>query len=160
MFDISGVGSGAPTGAYITSLSSTDNAGIVQLGANQLVLTNASGTFAGSIQDGGTYGGTGGSLALAGGTETLTGVNTYTGGTVVLGGTLQMSGAGTLGAATGTSNVVGRHARSRPHHADASRPVPDGRHACKTVRSTRRSCPSEASSTASAAPPASRPSAV
>ena len=107
VFDISGVGSGAPTGAYITSLSSTDNAGIVQLGANQLVLTNARGSFAGSIQDGGTYGGTGGSLALAGGTESLTGVNTYTGGTVVLGGTLQMSGAGTLGAATGTATLWG-----------------------------------------------------
>lgn len=106
-FDISGVGSGSPTGAFITSLSSTDNLGVVQLGVNQLVLTNASGTFAGSIQDGGLYGGTGGSLVLAGGMETLTGVNTYTGGTMVLAGTLQLSGAGTLGAPTSSATLWG-----------------------------------------------------
>jgi autotransporter-associated beta strand protein len=107
IFDISGMGSGSPTGAYIMSLSSTDRAGLVQLGANQLIITNASGTFAGTIQDGGSYGGTGGQLVLAGGTETLTGVNTYTGGTIVLAGTLRMSGAGTLGAATSTATLVG-----------------------------------------------------
>jgi autotransporter-associated beta strand protein len=107
IFDISGVGSGAPAGTYVTSLSSTDSAGFILLGANQLVLTNANGTFAGTIADGGSYGGSGGSLALAGGTETLTGVNTYTGGTVVWAGTLQLSGAGTLGAATGATTVRG-----------------------------------------------------
>jgi autotransporter-associated beta strand protein len=107
IFDISGVGSGYPTGAFIASLSSTDNAGLVLLGANQLVLTNASGSFAGSIQDGGSYGGAGGSLVLAGGTETLTGVNTYTGGTIVLAGDLQLSGAGTLGAPTGSAALWG-----------------------------------------------------
>jgi autotransporter-associated beta strand protein len=107
IFDISGVGGGSPTAAYITSLSSTDSAGFVLLGANQLVLTNASGTFAGTIGDGGLYGGTGGSLLLAGGTETLTGANVYTGGTIVVAGTLQMSGAGTLGATTGTTTLLG-----------------------------------------------------
>ena len=107
IFDISGVGSGSSTGAFITSLSSTDSLGVVQLGSNQLVLTNANGTFAGSIQDGGLYGGTGGSLVLAGGIETLTGINTYTGGTIVLAGTLQLSGAGTLGAPTGSATLWG-----------------------------------------------------
>jgi len=107
IFDISGVGGGSPAAATITSLSSTDSAGFVLLGANQLVLTNASGTFAGTIGDGGLYGGTGGSLLLAGGTETLTGANVYTGGTIVLAGTLQMSGAGTLGATTGTTMLLG-----------------------------------------------------
>jgi autotransporter-associated beta strand protein len=81
--------------------------GLVQLGANQLVLTNANGTFGGTIADGGIYGGGGGSLVLAGGKETLTGVNTYTGGTIVLAGTLQLFGAGTLGASTGTATLFG-----------------------------------------------------
>jgi autotransporter-associated beta strand protein len=107
VFDISGVGSGSTSGAYIKSLSSTDNGGLVLLGANQLVLTNASGTFAGTIADGGSYGGSGGTLVLAGGVETLTGVNTYTGGTIVVSGTLQMSGAGTLGATTSTAALFG-----------------------------------------------------
>jgi autotransporter-associated beta strand protein len=56
------------------------------LGANRLVLTNASDTFAGIIQ--GTSG-----LTLNGGTEVLTGTNTYTGTTVVNGGTLQVDGS-------------------------------------------------------------------
>jgi autotransporter-associated beta strand protein len=107
IFDISGVGNGSPSGTSIMSLSSTDNAGLVALGANQLILTNARGTFAGTIADGGSYGGSGGSLVLAGGIETLTGANTYTGGTIVLAGTLQMSGAGTLGATTGTATLLG-----------------------------------------------------
>ena len=107
VFDISGVGGGLPSGAYIKSLSSIDNAGLVLLGANQLVLTNANGTFAGTIADGGSYGGSGGTLVLAGGIETLTGVNTYTGGTIVVSGTLQMSGGGTLGATTGTAALLG-----------------------------------------------------
>jgi autotransporter-associated beta strand protein len=106
-FDISGVGSGAPSSAYIASLSSTDNAGVVMLGANQIVLTNASGTFAGTIADGGIYGGSGGTLVLAGGNETLSGVNTYTGGAIVLAGTLRMSGAGTLGAPTAAAALWG-----------------------------------------------------
>ena len=107
IFDISGVGNGSPSGTSIMSLSSTDNAGLVALGANQLILTNAGGTFAGMIADGGSYGGAGGSLVLAGGIETLTGVNTYTGGTIVLAGKLQMSGAGTLGATTSTAMLFG-----------------------------------------------------
>jgi autotransporter-associated beta strand protein len=96
MFDISGLGSGTPVGGYITSLSSTDNTGVVQLGANQLVLTAASGTFSGIIQDGGGYGGTGGSLAVTGGVETLSGANTYTGGTVLTAGEI-IVGASSIG---------------------------------------------------------------
>ncbi len=41
------------------------------------------------------------------GTLVLSGVNTYSGGTIVSGGTLLLSGAGTLGAATGTTTVSG-----------------------------------------------------
>jgi subtilase-type serine protease len=73
-FDISRVD---PT-AYITSLS---GAGNVALGANTLELTNASGTFNGQLTDGGLGGGVGGSVILAGGRETLSGLNTYTGST-------------------------------------------------------------------------------
>jgi subtilase-type serine protease len=64
--------------ALIQSLS---GAGNVELGANTLELTNASGTFAGVLADGGLVGGTGGSLVIAQGTETLTGTNTFTGST-------------------------------------------------------------------------------
>lgn len=41
------------------------------------------------------------------GTLVLSGANTYSGGTIVSGGTLLLSGAGTLGAATGTTTVFG-----------------------------------------------------
>ncbi|GGA44220.1 autotransporter outer membrane beta-barrel domain-containing protein [Dyella nitratireducens] len=64
--------------ALIQSLS---GAGNVALGANTLELTNASGTFAGVLADGGLVGGTGGSLVIAQGMETLTGSNTFTGST-------------------------------------------------------------------------------
>jgi subtilase-type serine protease len=64
--------------ALIQSLS---GAGTVALGANTLELNNASGTFAGVLADGGLVGGTGGSLVIARGTETLTGSNTFTGST-------------------------------------------------------------------------------
>jgi uncharacterized protein with beta-barrel porin domain len=99
VFDISGVGDGSPAGALIQSLSSTDNTGFVLLGANQLILTNANGTFAGVIEDGGGYGGVGGSLAIVGGTEILTGTGAYTGATVIDGGVLEVDGliAGTSG---------------------------------------------------------------
>ena len=61
------------------------------LGVNGLVLTNANETYAGSIQDG--FNGPGGSLALTGGKEILTGASTYTGSTTVSGGTLQIDGS-------------------------------------------------------------------
>ena len=64
------------------------------LGANTLTLSNASGTFAGSI------GGTGG-LTLTTGTETLSGTNGYTGLTTINGGTLALSGAGSIAMSSG-----------------------------------------------------------
>lgn len=72
MFDISGTTSGA----VIKTISGTGN---VELGAKNLKLSNASGTFAGTIA------GVGGSMTYAGGgTMTVTGNNTYTGGTSVI----------------------------------------------------------------------------
>jgi len=94
IFDISGIGNitGAPPGTAITSLSGTTGA-MVALGGNQLVITNASGTFAGTIADGGLSGGSGGSIVLTRGTETLGGINSYTGGTTIAGGTLVVNGS-------------------------------------------------------------------
>jgi autotransporter-associated beta strand protein len=86
LFDISGTTSGA----QVKQLTGT---GTVTLGARTLGVTNASGTFAGSIN------GTGGFL-LTSGTQTLTGANSYTGGTMITAGTLALSGGGALSSAT------------------------------------------------------------
>ncbi len=75
-FDISGVLSGAP------QIANLAGSGTVQLGANLLAITNASGEFSGSIQDSLL----GGGLAVFSGTMTLSGVSTFTGPTYVLGG--------------------------------------------------------------------------
>jgi autotransporter-associated beta strand protein len=81
-FDIS-----ATNGASIVSLSGNGN---TNLGAKQLTLTNASGTYSGVLS------GTG-SFALNAGTETLSGVNTYTGGTSIQqGALLALSGNGSI----------------------------------------------------------------
>ncbi|PDT75680.1 autotransporter [Bradyrhizobium sp. C9] len=85
IFDISRAGGGVP----INSLSGTSIAGTVNLGANTLTFTNANGTFAGVIRDGGA----GGGVAVTGGKEVLTGINTYTGATTVTGGTLEVDGS-------------------------------------------------------------------
>ncbi|MFS2021545.1 autotransporter domain-containing protein, partial [Massilia sp. CT11-108] len=75
-------------GAQVRTLSGS---GAVLLGGQTLTLTNAGDTFAGSIQ------GSGG-LAIAAGTETLTGVNTHTGATAVSqGATLALAGNGSIG---------------------------------------------------------------
>jgi autotransporter-associated beta strand protein len=82
---------------------SIEGDGAVFLGANNLTLgtNNLGTTFSGLIQDGGTNGGTGGSLTETGtGKLTLTKSNTYTGGTNITGGTLQVTN--TSGSATGT----------------------------------------------------------
>lgn len=81
-FDISATAAGA-------SIKSLTGTGTVQLGAQTLTLTSASGTFSGVIA------GTGG-FTLNGGTELLSGANTYTGPTTVNAGTLEI-GAGTIG---------------------------------------------------------------
>ena len=109
--------------------------GAVFLGANNLTVgtNNLGTTFSGLIQDGGSGGGTGGSLTKAGsGKLTLTKSNTYTGGTTItkgtllvtnrsgsatgtgsvqvnagtLGGTGRISGAATIGTATGTATTA------------------------------------------------------
>jgi autotransporter-associated beta strand protein len=75
--------SSATTAPQIKSLS---GGGSVELGAQTLSLTNASGTFTGNTT------GAGG-LTLVSGTETLSGTNTYTGMTTVNGGTLSIDGS-------------------------------------------------------------------
>jgi autotransporter-associated beta strand protein len=90
--DISASTPGA--GASIASLSGS---GAVALGANQLVLSKASGSFSGNIS------GTGG-LFVNAGTQTLTGVNSYSGLTQIgTGATLAIAGNGAI---TGSSGVL------------------------------------------------------
>lgn len=78
------------------TIQSLAGVGVVSLGDNNLVLSNASGSFSGVLADGGYYPATGGSLTLSGGTQILGGVNTYTGGTIVTGGTLGLAATGSL----------------------------------------------------------------
>jgi fibronectin-binding autotransporter adhesin len=95
--------SGTSAGASIQSLSGN---GAVTLGSNTLKLSNADGTFAGSIS------GTGG-FAVTGGTETLSGSNGYTGATTISSGaTLALSGTGSIANSSvvsdlGTFNISG-----------------------------------------------------
>ncbi|WP_439098826.1 autotransporter family protein [Bradyrhizobium yuanmingense] len=84
-FDISAI-SGA--GSRIRSLAGT---GTVNLGAKNLIITNANDTFAGAIN------GTGG-LTITSGTQTLSGANTYGGATTLTGGTLRAGAAGAFSA--------------------------------------------------------------
>jgi autotransporter-associated beta strand protein len=87
--------SGVDQGPQLTSLSGS---GSVWLGSQDLTLTQASGTFAGNIDgDGG--------VAVAGGTQTLSGANTYTGATVIgTEGTLVLSGSGAIALSSGLVN--------------------------------------------------------
>jgi outer membrane autotransporter protein len=91
IFDISGV---TGTGSAIIQSLSGDATSLVSLGANTLVLSNASGSYAGVL-----YGS--GGLTVAGGTQTLGGINTYTGPTTVDGGILVVNGV-----LAGTSSVA------------------------------------------------------
>ncbi|SEJ53251.1 autotransporter-associated beta strand repeat-containing protein [Frateuria terrea] len=86
-FDISGANGDA-------SITTLDGNGALDLGSNDLNLTDASGTFAGTI------GGTGG-VNVVGGTEVLSGTNTYTGGTTINNGTVQIGNDANLGDASG-----------------------------------------------------------
>jgi autotransporter-associated beta strand protein len=88
-FDISG----AWSDVAIQSLSGDPN-GLVTLGSNTLVITNANDSYAGVID------GAGG-LTLTGGVQVLSGINTYTGATTVDGGMLVVNGI-----LAGTSNVT------------------------------------------------------
>jgi autotransporter-associated beta strand protein len=96
-FDISQTNAGAS----ITTLLGNGN---VALGSQALTITNASTTFDGAITDGGIGGGAGGSLVIAGGTQTLSGTNTYTGTTTINpGATLALTGGGSIAK---SSNVI------------------------------------------------------
>ena len=94
---------GTNQGAAVTSLFGNGN---VVLGAQDLTLTNATGTFAGSIA------GTGG-LNVNGGHETLSGTNSYTGATTIANGaTLSLSGSGSVASSSrvdtnGTLDIAG-----------------------------------------------------
>lgn len=93
-FDIAGL---VNTGTAIRSLSDTaaGQAGTVVLGANRLNLTDASGTFSGSIT------GTGG-LTVSGGSQILSGVSTFRQVTIITGGTLTLAAGGALASAVST----------------------------------------------------------
>ncbi|MFD6318445.1 beta strand repeat-containing protein [Methylorubrum thiocyanatum] len=93
-FDLAGR---ADNVTFIRSLGDTavGQAGTVALGANRLILTDASGTFSGRIT------GEGG-LTLSGGSQTLTGVSSFGGTTTVAGGTLTLGAGGVLASAVTT----------------------------------------------------------
>ncbi|SKA41103.1 autotransporter-associated beta strand repeat-containing protein, partial [Enhydrobacter aerosaccus] len=87
------------------SIAALTGAGTTYLGANTLVLTNASGTFSGSIADGGSYPVGGGSLTIAGGTQGLSGANSYSGATTVQAGAqLNLLGTGNIVSSSGLAN--------------------------------------------------------
>ena len=83
------------TSAGMTA-GSIEGGGTIFLGSKNLAVggNNLSTTFSGVLQDGGTGGGTGGSLTKTGtGTLTLSGINTYAGPTAVNAGILQVDGS-------------------------------------------------------------------
>ncbi len=97
------IGRVSPPGLIIGSLEGNGN---VFLGANNLAIGKNGGTttFSGIVQDGGAFGGSGGSLTKIGtGNLTFTGANTYTGGTTVSGGILLANN--TTGSGTGSGPV-------------------------------------------------------
>ncbi|WP_238199564.1 autotransporter outer membrane beta-barrel domain-containing protein, partial [Methylobacterium tardum] len=98
-FDISGL---TGTGTTIAGLTDTavGQAGTVTLGARTLAISNARGSFGGSIT------GIGG-LTLTAGTQTLTGASTYAGLTTIAGGTLSLAAAGTIAASSGVALAAG-----------------------------------------------------
>ena len=109
VFDISSLGTfpdGPDEGLPSVPMTagSIAGAGTYFLGSTQLTVgsNNLSTTVSGTIQDGGEFGGVGGSLVKVGtGTLTLSGANTYTGGTTINGGTLQLGDGGTSGSIIG-----------------------------------------------------------
>jgi autotransporter-associated beta strand protein len=91
--------SATTSGASIVSLDGSSSAAVgVNLGAQTLTLSSASGSYSGVID------GTGG-LTLTSGTQTLTGDNTYSGTTTISGGTLEVGDGGSTGA-LGTGTVT------------------------------------------------------
>lgn len=96
------------------SIKDLRGTGQVNLGGQNLTITDGSSTFSGNILDGGEYPGVGGSVTIAGGTQTFAGQNYYTGGTVISGGsTLNLTGTmiGNLAVTSGgTFNTTGGYA--------------------------------------------------
>jgi autotransporter-associated beta strand protein len=93
-------------GPRLLTVGSLEGDRLVFLGARALAVGSNSGstTFSGIIQNGGSGGGTGGSLTKVGtGTLTLSSANTYTGGTTVTVGALKVSN--TSGSGTGAGPV-------------------------------------------------------
>ncbi len=91
------------------TIGSLEGDGLVFIGGNKLTIgsNNLSTTFSGVTQDGGNYGGVGGSLTKTGtGKLTLTGANTYTGGTAIDGGTLSVNNATGSGLGSGPLQVT------------------------------------------------------
>ena len=92
------------------TIGSVEGTGLIYLGASNLTVgsNNRSTTFSGVIQDGGYYGGTGGSLTKIGsGILTLTGTNTYTGGTTISGGLINFNSLANFGTGLVTLNGGG-----------------------------------------------------
>jgi autotransporter-associated beta strand protein len=86
------------------SAGSIEGGGNYFLGSKTLTVgsNDSSTAVSGVISDGGTAGGTGGSLVKTGvGTMTLTGTNTYSGGTTISDGTLQLGNGGATGSIIG-----------------------------------------------------------
>jgi autotransporter-associated beta strand protein len=97
-------GTSGPAGNNQVTAGSIAGDGRYRLGGNQLTVgsNNLSTTVNGTIEDGGTFGGSGASLVKIGnGTLTLSGINTYSGGTALNGGALAVSADNNLGAAAG-----------------------------------------------------------
>ncbi|WP_175425739.1 autotransporter outer membrane beta-barrel domain-containing protein [Trinickia violacea] len=98
-----------------TSLTTIAGSGVIALGAQNLKLTGASGTFNGVIKDGGIGGGTGGSLTMQQGSLILNGANTYSGGTVVNGGLLEVGDIDHSGASVAGNVQVNASGTLRGH---------------------------------------------
>ena len=77
------------------------------MGGRALILTNASGTFSGTIADGGLRGGTGGSLIINGGSQTLSGTNTYSGVTTINAGSLLVDGSVASKVTVNSAGILG-----------------------------------------------------
>ncbi|GGI22480.1 autotransporter [Bradyrhizobium guangdongense] len=108
VFDFSG--SSRPNGDHKLSAGSIAGNGTFLLGANELTVggNNLSTAVSGVIADGGSFGGTGGSLVKTGtGTLTLSGANTYTGGTTFADGTVSVSSDANLGDLAGSLTFNG-----------------------------------------------------
>ena len=117
-FDVSGIANNRSTSIKGLNDATAGQGGTVFLGSNTLSIgfdNGISGSFSGSIQDGGIVANTGGSVVINGSgfTQTLSGTNTYTGSTTInTGAALALVGSGSIAASTsvtnnGTFSIVG-----------------------------------------------------